>query len=287
MEVLYGVHPVEEALRAGKRRFDHVLVARERDDARLERLVALCRQAGVRVRQESREQLTLLARTAAHQGVVAMVRAQEFLAIEDLFTADPAAAKAGGNAGFGRLVLALDGVEDPQNLGALLRVADGAGVDGVVLTERRSAPLSPAAVKASAGAAEHLRIVRVVNLVRALEELKGRNLWIIGLDERGQTDYDRFDLTGDCVIVLGREGAGLHDLVRRTCDHLLRIPMAGGVSSLNVSAAGAVVLYEVFRQRRNAAHPLAGSASGARPASGAASNPKTQKGLGKQKGLGS
>ena len=129
--------------------------------------------------------------------------------------------------------------------------------------------------------------MRVVNLVRALEELKGRNLWIIGLDERGQTDYDRFDLTGDCVIVLGREGAGLHDLVRRTCDHLLRIPMAGGVSSLNVSAAGAVVLYEVFRQRRNAAHPLAGSASGARPASGAASNPKTQKGLGKQKGLGS
>ena len=152
-----------------------------------------------------------------------------------------------------RLLLALDGVEDPQNLGALLRVADGAGVDGVVLTERRSAPLSPVAVKASAGAAEHLRIARVVNLVRALEELKRRNLWIIGLDERGTEDYDRFDLTGDCVLVLGREGAGLHDLVRRTCDHLLRIPMAGGVSSLNVSAAGAVVLYEAFRQRRNAA----------------------------------
>ena len=144
-------------------------------------------------------------------------------------------------------------MEDPQNLGALLRVADGAGVDGVVLTERRSAPLSPVAVKASAGAAEHLRIARVVNLVRALEELKRQNIWIIGLDERGETDYDQFDLTGNCVLVLGREGAGLHDLVRRTCDHLLRIPMAGGVSSLNVSAAGAVVLYEAFRQRRMAA----------------------------------
>jgi len=281
MEVLYGVHPVEEALKAGRRRFDHVLVARERleqgPDVRLERLVAACRQSGVRVRQESREQLTLMAKTPAHQGVVALVHEQEFLTIEDLFAPDQAAAKAGAH----RLLLALDGVEDPQNLGALLRVADGAGVDGVVLTERRSAPLSPVAVKASAGAAEHLRIARVVNLVRALEELKRRNLWIIGLDaspdERGQADYDQFDLTGDCVIVLGREGAGLHDLVRRTCDHLLRIPMAGGVSSLNVSAAGAVVLYEAFRQRRNAA----------RKPSSAFPSPQSTSKPGKQKGLGS
>ena len=267
MEILYGVHSVEEALKAGRRRFDHVLVARERQDARLERLVAACRTAGVRVRQEAREQLTQFAGTAAHQGVVAVVRAAEFLAIEDLFeSAEP---------GRARLVLALDGVEDPQNLGALLRVADGAGVDGIVLTERRSAPLSPVAVKASAGAAEHLRIARVVNLVRALEELKERNLWIIGLDERGEADYDQFDFTGDCVLVLGREGAGLHDLVKRTCDHLLSIPMAGGVSSLNVSAAGAVVLYEAFRQRRQKS----------RSASTPLSNPsKPQK---KQKGLGS
>lgn len=269
MEILYGVHAVEEALRAGRRRFDHVIVARERHDDRLARLVAACRQAGVRVRQESREQLTQLAGTAAHQGIVAAVRAQEFLAIEDLFEAP-------GGSGGGRLLLALDGVEDPQNLGALLRVADGAGVDGVVLTERRSAPLSPAAVKASAGAAEHLRIARVVNLVRALEDLKRHNLWIIGLDERGSTDYDQFDMTGNCVIVLGREGEGLHDLVRRTCDHLLRIPMAGGVSSLNVSAAGAVVLYEAFRQRR-AASRMPPTAT-ARVAT--ASKPAKQKGLG-------
>ncbi len=244
MEVLYGLHAVEEALRAGRRRFDQVLVARERHDDRLERIVQACRQAGVRVRAESRDQLTQTAKTPAHQGVVALVRAQEFLALEDLFAPDPAGSASA------RLVLALDGVEDPQNLGALLRVADGAGVDGVLLTERRAAPLSAVAVKASAGATEHLRIARVVNLVRSLEELKQRNLWVIGLDERGSTDYDQFDLTGDCVLVLGREGAGLHDLVRRTCDHLLRIPMAGGVSSLNVSAAAAVVLYEAARQRR-------------------------------------
>jgi len=267
MEVLYGLHPVEEALKAGRRRFDHVVVARERHDERLERLVDLFRVAGVRVLQETREQLTQLVQTAAHQGVVAVVLTQEFLAIEDLY--EPV------KPGVARLMLALDGVEDPQNLGALLRVADGAGVDGVVLTERRSAPLSPVAIKASAGAAEHLRIARVVNLVRALEDLKRRNLWVIGLDERGTSDYDQFDLTGDCVLVLGREGAGLHDLVRRTCDHLLRIPMSGGVSSLNVSAAGAVVLFEAFRQRRLAVRNSAGPSAGP-----AASKPRKQKGLG-------
>jgi 23S rRNA (guanosine2251-2'-O)-methyltransferase len=272
MEVLYGLHPVEEAVKAGRRRFDQVLVASERHDERMERLLALCRETGLRVRRESSEQLTQLAQSSAHQGVVALVHPQEFLSIEDLFEPLPAAN------GAARLLLALDGVEDPQNLGALLRVADGAGVDGVLLTERRSAPLSPVAIKASAGAAEHLRIARVVNLVRALEELKRRNLWIIGLDERGASDYDQFDLTGDCVLVLGREGAGLHDLVRRTCDHLLRIPMAGGVSSLNVSAAGAVVLYEAFRQRRLAARSADNAAGNVAPTAGA--KPKKQKGLG-------
>jgi 23S rRNA (guanosine2251-2'-O)-methyltransferase len=277
MEVLYGVHSVEEALKAGRRSFDHVIVARERDDLRLDRLVGALRKAGVRVRTESREQLTLVAKNPAHQGIVALVRPQEFLTIEDLFTPDAHTA----NTGTGRLLLALDGVEDPQNLGALLRVADGAGVDGVILTERRSAPLSPVAIKASAGASEHLRIARVVNLVRALEELKERNIWAIGLDERGTSDYDQFDYSGDCVLVLGREGAGLHELVRKTCDHLLRIPMAGGVSSLNVSAAGAVVLYEAFRQRRAAAK--SGAASNARsafPGHPVPSKPKKQKGLG-------
>jgi 23S rRNA (guanosine2251-2'-O)-methyltransferase len=320
MEVLYGLHPVSEALKAGRRRFDHVLVARERHDDRLDRVIGQCRDAGIRVREESREQLTLAANTPAHQGVVALVRPQEFLTIEDLFEPDPASTKSPAGKSAARLVLAIDGVEDPQNLGALLRVADGAGVDGVLLTERRSAPLSPAAVKASAGAAEHLRIARVVNLVRSLEELKKHNLWIVGLDAGGQdseglaagiqgagvagrgltagptprgpaagptprgsaagpTPYDQFDFTGDLVIVLGSEGAGLHDLVRRTCDHLLHIPMAGGVSSLNVSAAGAVVLYEAARQRRATANSKSGTATAltTRPT---ASKPKKQKGLG-------
>jgi 23S rRNA (guanosine2251-2'-O)-methyltransferase len=245
MDILFGLHPVEEALRAGLRRFDHVCIAKERHDARLQTLIDACRQAGIKLRFEPREHLTRIAQTSAHQGIVAVVREKSVLALEDLLEA-PAAEKA-------RLLLALDGVEDPQNLGALLRTADGAGVDGVVLTERRSAPLSPVAIKASAGAAEHVRIARVVNLVRALEQLQAANIWSVGLDERGAIDYDEFDFTGNCVLVLGREGAGLHDLVKKTCDHLLRIPMTGGVSSLNVSAAGAVVLYEAARQRRHAA----------------------------------
>jgi 23S rRNA (guanosine2251-2'-O)-methyltransferase len=277
MDVLYGVHSVEEALRAGRRRFDHVMVARERMDAqstgRIEKLMALCRERGVRVRTEGREILTQQAGTAGHQGVVALVRSQELLTLEDLYEPLPVRLGAKSEVPARRLLLALDGVEDPQNLGALLRVADGAGVDGVLMTERRAAPLSPVAVKASAGASEHLRIARVVNLVRALEQLKERNLWIIGLDERGTEDYDHFDFSGDCVLVLGREGAGLHDLTRKTCDHLLRIPMAGGVSSLNVSAAGAVVLYEAFRQRRM-------GAGSARDGVANTSKVKKQKGLG-------
>jgi 23S rRNA (guanosine2251-2'-O)-methyltransferase len=242
MEVLYGLHPVEEAIRSGSRQLDHVTVARERRDERLERLIELCRTAGVRVSLEPRDQLTRLARTDAHQGVLAVVRERRFLGIEDLL--------APKEEGEHRFFLALDGVEDPHNLGALLRTADGAGVDGVVLPERRSAPVTATVAKTSAGASEHVRIARVTNLVRALEQMKQKHVWVIGLDERGTPDYMDFDFKTDCVLVLGREGAGLHDLVKKTCDHLLRIPMAGQLSSLNVSVAGAIVMYEAMRQRR-------------------------------------
>lgn len=247
MDVLYGLHPVEEAIRSGSRQLDHVSVARERRDERLERLISLCRAAGIRVAIEPRVQLDRLARTDAHQGVVAVVRERSFLSVEDLL-----AAKSNQSSGF-RFFLALDGIEDPHNLGALLRTADGAGVDGVLLPERRSASVTATVAKTSAGASEHVRIARVTNLVRSLEQMKKDNVWVIGLDERGTPDYMDFDFRTDCVLVLGREGAGLHDLVKKTCDHLLRIPMAGQVSSLNVSVAGAVVMYEAMRQRRQPA----------------------------------
>ncbi|MGP8258929.1 MAG: 23S rRNA (guanosine(2251)-2'-O)-methyltransferase RlmB [Acidobacteriaceae bacterium] len=274
MEVLYGLHPVEEAVRSGARRLDCVLLARERGDARLERLAQLCRDAGVRVTLESRDQLTRMARTDAHQGVLALVHERAFLTIEDLLAPAPVTnipARSNQEAQPPhRFFLALDGIEDPHNLGALLRTADGAGVDGVILPERRSAPVSSTVAKTSAGASEHVRIARVTNLVRALEQMKQTKVWVLGLDERGSPDYTSFDFCTDCVLVLGREGEGLHNLVKKTCDHLLRIPMAGAVSSLNVSVAGAIVMYEALRQR---SHPV-------QPAPKPAAPPKPRKGLG-------
>ena len=167
MEVLSGVHPVEEAIRAGARRLDHVSVARERRDERLEGLIQLCKSKGVRVTIEPREQLTRLAKTDAHQGVLAVVKEREFLGVEDLMAMKPE--------GEYRFFLALDGVEDPHNLGALLRTADGAGVDGVILPERRSAPVTGTVAKTSAGASEHVRIAKVTNITRSLEQLKQKN----------------------------------------------------------------------------------------------------------------
>ena len=246
------------------RQLDHVSVAREREvrrDPRMEAVLELCRAAGIRVSTEPREQLTRHAKTDSHQGIVAFLQERRFLALEDLLNA-PA-----GPSGW-RFFLALDGVEDPHNYGALLRSADGAGVDGVVVPERRSAPLSAIAAKTSAGASEHVRLAQVVNITRALETMKKRNVWIVGLDERGTPDYTDFDFRQDCCLVLGSEGSGLHELVKRSCDHLLRIPMAGSVSSLNVSVAGAVVMYEAMRQRRSGTVPAAAESKPQKPRKG-------------------
>jgi 23S rRNA (guanosine2251-2'-O)-methyltransferase len=264
MDVLFGVHAVEEAVRAGNRRLEAVHVVRGRQDARMEQLLALCGAARVRVTPMGKDELTRLAGTDTHQGVVALVKPRPMLALEDLLQVAPAAEF--------RFLLELDGVEDPHNLGALLRSADGAGVDGVVLPERRAAGVTGTVAKSSAGASEYARIAQVTNLVRALEQMKKQNIWIIGLDERGTPDYMDFDFRQNCCLVLGREGAGLHDLTRRTCDHLLRIPMAGRVASLNVSVAGAVVMYEAMRQRRDA--------SGAAPPVVAPAKKKERRGLG-------
>jgi 23S rRNA (guanosine2251-2'-O)-methyltransferase len=248
------------------------MLARDRKDDKLEKIARLCRETGVRLTLEPREQLTRAARTDAHQGAVALVRERSFLSIEDLL-ADLARDRSSNSrldsrASPHHFYLALDGVEDPHNLGALLRTADGAGVDGVILPERRIAPVSATVAKTSAGASEHVRIARVTNLVRTLEQMKQANVWVVGLDERGKPDYADFDFRTDCVLVLGREGAGLHDLVKRTCDHLLRIPMAGQVSSLNVSVAGAVVMYEAMRQRRSPAPAAPQTVKPAKPRKG-------------------
>jgi 23S rRNA (guanosine2251-2'-O)-methyltransferase len=241
MEVIYGIHAVEEALKSRGRAFEYVAVARERHDAKLQKIIDSCRAVGVSVRFEGREQLNRMAKTATHQGVVAVTAQKKYIDIEDIL------ANKRGEQSF---VVVLDGVEDPHNLGAILRTADAAGVDGVVIPERRAVGVTATVAKASAGASEHVPVAKVTNVARTVEELKSKNIWVVGLDERGTKFYDEMDYKMDCAVVLGAEGHGLHELVRKKCDFLVKIPMLGAVPSLNVSVAGAVVMYEVARQRR-------------------------------------
>jgi 23S rRNA (guanosine2251-2'-O)-methyltransferase len=241
---IYGIHAVTEALKARGRAFEWVGVAKERHDIRLQRLIEDSRKIGVPVRFVPRQELDRMAGHNGHQGVVAVTSAKPYSDVEDVL-----AAKRGAYA----LIVALDGVEDPHNLGAILRTADAAGVDGVVIPERRAAGVTGTVAKASSGASEHLPIARVTNLSRTLEDLKTNNIWIVGLDERGRQSYEAVDYNMDCVVVLGAEGKGLHEHVRTRCDFLVSIPMLGKVPSLNVSVAAGVVLYEVVRQRRGKA----------------------------------
>lgn len=188
-----------------------------------------------------RPELDRMAGNNAHQGVVAVTSAKQYNDLDDVV---------GAKRGEHSLIVVLDGIEDPHNLGAVLRTADAAGVDGVVIPERRAASVTAIVAKASAGASEHLPIAKVTNIARTLEELKEKNLWIVGLDERGTQAYDSLDYNMDCAVVLGAEGKGIHELVRKKCDFLVSIPMLGKVPSLNVSVAAGVVLYEIVRQRR-------------------------------------
>ncbi len=241
MNVLYGINTVIEALKARGRAFEWVGVAKERNDIRLKRIIDECRKIGVPVRVMTRMELDDMAVAGAHQGVVAVTTAKQYADLDDLVAA---------RRGEYSLIVVLDGIEDPHNLGAILRTADAAGADGVVIPERRSAPVTGAVAKVSAGASEHLPIAKVTNISRAIEDLKEKDLWVVGLDERGEQTYDAVDYKMHCAVVLGAEGKGVHDLVRRHCDFLVSIPMLGKVPSLNVSVAAGVVLYEVVRQRQ-------------------------------------
>lgn len=240
MNVIFGINSVLEALKARGRAFEWVGVAKERHDLRLQRLIQECRGSSIPVRFLPRLELDRMARTGSHQGVVAVTSSKVYVDLDDVM------AKRGEHS----LIVVLDGVEDPHNLGAILRTADASGADGVVIPERRAAGVTGTVAKASAGASEHLPVAKVTNIARTLEELKSKGLWIVGLDERGKQNYDEVDYKMDCAVVLGAEGKGLHDLVSRKCDFLVSIPMLGKVASLNVSVAAGVVLYEIVRQRR-------------------------------------
>ena len=238
--IIFGINPVMEALRAGRVR--RVRVA-SRGDKRVEEVFALAREKGVRVERVDAQSLERDARGGVHQGIVAELDPPREYSVEELVAAAAPDAP---------LIVVLDGIEDPHNLGAILRTADAAGVDGVVLQSRRAAALDGAAAKASAGAVAHVKIAEVVNIARAIEELKELGVWTVGLAGEATTPYGSIDFTVPTAIVLGAEGTGLRRLVREKCDFLARIPMQGQVGSLNVSVAAGVTLFEAVRQRTGA-----------------------------------
>ncbi len=232
--ILAGIHPVAEALKAG-RPLERVLVAKGAGGPRLQEIIDLARQSSIPLRFEPRPSLDRLAGSAAHQGVVALGAAQKYMSLDAISVS-------------AKMLVFLDGVEDPHNLGAIIRTAHAAGADAVVIPERRAAGLTDVVAKAAAGALEHLPVVRVGNLNRALDEIKDKGYMVYGVDERGPLDYDHAEYQSPAALVLGGEGKGLHEMVRKRCDKLLRIPMAGKISSLNVSVAAGIVLFDWKRR---------------------------------------
>lgn len=235
--VIYGINAVMEAVRAGRAR--RVSVA-DRSGGRVADVVAAAERAGVEVRRVQAADLERAARGGVHQGVVAEIEDARSYSVAELVS---------GASGV-PLIVVLDGIEDPHNVGAILRTVDAAGADGVIRQSRRAAPLDGAAAKAAAGAASHVKVAEVVNIARAIEELKEAGVWTIGLAGDSPNRYDRLDLTVPTAIVVGAEGAGLRRLVRERCDWLASIPMRGHVQSLNVSVAAGIALFEAVRQRR-------------------------------------
>ncbi len=213
MDKLTGIHAVKEALEA-RRPIDRIAIAKGRQDTRVEEIVQLARKQGVPVRFEDRGQIDRLANSKDHQGVVALAAARAAASLEDILANANASP---GNGQLGLIVL-LDGVEDPHNLGAIIRTALAAGAHGVVIPERRAAGLTDTVARASAGALAHLPVAKVTNLVRTMEELKEAGYWLVGLDEQGDKNYTEVDYTSPVGIVLGSEGHGLHELTRKRCD---------------------------------------------------------------------
>lgn len=243
---IYGVAPVLEALRARERPLEQITIAEGAQHYRLRELLTRARENGVPVRHAPRPELQRIAGAGAnHQGVVAIIAAARYADADELIeslasmvgTAEPP------------LAVVLDGVEDPRNLGAILRTVECVGAHGIFIPERRAVGLTETVAKAAAGALERVRVARVQNLVRLMDELKERGIWMVGTSGDADLDYTEWDWNTPCALIFGSEGAGLHRLVREHCDVLVRIPVRGNISSLNVSVAAGVVLYEALRQR--------------------------------------
>lgn len=239
-QAIYGLLPVLEALRADNRRIDKVLLADGAKEKRLSEVVDLCRSRSISFTWVPRENFAkYLDSGINHQGVMAFTAASDYVDADDILE----------SAGERPLILILDGVEDPRNFGAILRVAECAAVDGIIIPERRAVGLTDTVAKSSAGAIEYVKVAKTVNLNRFIEQLKEKNIWVVGTSAGAETEYYDWDWTRPSALVLGGEGSGLHRLVADNCDVLVKIPMYGKIESLNVSVAAGVILFEVKRQR--------------------------------------
>lgn len=242
-EILGGINSITEALR-GRRRFHGIYMLKDRGTSRTEEILALAKQKAIPVRMLDRNDLDRLHPQAPHQGVVAEVEPYRYSQLDEVLTQT-------SSRGEKPFLLVLDGIEDPQNLGSIIRTAECAGVHGVILPRHHSAEITPAVVRASAGAAEHISVMQETNLVNTLKRLKKEGMWVIGADMSGSSDYFSISIPSPTVLVIGGEGRGIRRLVRENCDLLVRIPMYGQVNSLNASISAALIIYEIVRQQEH------------------------------------
>jgi 23S rRNA (guanosine2251-2'-O)-methyltransferase len=239
MSVLYGIHAVAEALKARPERIERICVERGQRNPRIQEIIKDAQQKHVRISFEERSWLDRKAEGSRHQGILC------YAAEIDTFDSEEILDQAQSPG----LLIVLDGIEDPHNLGAILRSAEAAGADGIFLPRHRSAGLSATVAKASAGAASHAKVARVANIAQLIESLKKRGFWVVGLDAASDLPIWQTDLAGPTVLILGNEGSGLHRLVREKCDFVVSLPISGHVGSYNVSVSAGMALYEVLRQR--------------------------------------
>lgn len=242
-EILYGIHPVTEAIKAGRRRITRIYISEDNPGKRIGKIAEKARKMDIAVEPASREELRKLTRSEHHQDIAARVSPLPAISMTELLNSESGPDQ---NAFF----LVFDSIIDPQNFGALVRTAVCMGVSAIIITRDRSAGPTPAACRASAGAMEHSRICIVTNLANCLKELKKNKFWLIGLDHRVKLPVDQTDMTGRCALVIGGEDTGIRPLVQRQCDFLATIPQQGRINSLNASVAGGMAIYEAMRQRR-------------------------------------
>ncbi len=242
LEILYGFHPVYEALRAGRRTFHEIYILKQTSVKRMERIRLTAQRKKLSIKELSLAKLQAIAGTVSHQGIAASVTAYPLADVDDIL-------KSVLSEGRQPFLLLLDHIVDPHNLGAAIRTALCAGVDGVIIPKDRAAHPSAAVCKISSGALEHMRVAQVNNMVRCVKTLKDRGVWIVGLDQNAQQSIYRTTLTGSLGLVIGGEEKGIRRLVRKQCDFLISIPQSGVIGSLNASVAGTIAMYESYRQR--------------------------------------